>query len=347
MAIVDARGFNLTPDTSGIANQLLQAFQIGNQNQLAAQEKKETASALVTKKNVEEVGAQALTVRDEPNPTNQRTALLKLSNEALRNGKTENSNLFFRLFSIQDDDELNLALTQTGVRGADAVKLINDRLKPKEPIKPSFSQGSGKMSGFTFDNNTGEYSIDPELEKSLLVDSQNKAATEGMLDNKKIADINDKVTGLTKDVSGIVEAANSLDALKDRGSMASQLAAVFKFMKANDPSSTVREGELGMVYSAEGAMAGFANTINGLLGKGKLSKTGFLDIVNTAKTLANSAVKSTGDTVTNYLNVLQDKIPEKDFKALLDRVPASFEINPLTPEEQAELDALEAEFGNK
>ena len=128
MAIVDARGFNLTPDTSGIANQLLQAFQIGNQNQLAAQEKKETASALVTKKNVEEVGAQALTVRDEPNPTNQRTALLKLSNEALRNGKTENSNLFFRLFSIQDDDELNLALTQTGVRGADAVKLINEKL---------------------------------------------------------------------------------------------------------------------------------------------------------------------------------------------------------------------------
>lgn len=189
-----------------------------------------------------------------------------------------------------------------------------------------YSQGTGKMSGYVFDQQTGEFSIDPKIEKQLMVDAQKKATDEKILTPKEIAGINDKVTGLTKDVVDIEAAAKSLKGLQGTSSPAAQLAAVFKFMKALDPTSTVRESEQGMVYSAEGLAKGLSNKLNQMLGEGGLSPEGFADLVNTSSVMANSAIDSAQRSVGGYLDVLSDKIPEQDLNKLRARVPQKINI---------------------
>lgn len=192
--------------------------------------------------------------------------------------------------------------------------------KPKE-----FKQGTGAMAGYSFDPTTGEYSIDPALKAELDADKESKA-DKNRLTAKDVAGVNDKVTALTKDVRGIVASAKSLDNLKARGSAASKLAAVFKFMKTLDPTSVVRESEQGQVYAAQGAAASLAGQLNQLLGEGALTEQGFQDVVDTAKNLANSAVEASENEVSSYLDVLSDKLTVGDFNKLRARVPQRFEI---------------------
>lgn len=191
----------------------------------------------------------------------------------------------------------------------------------KKLEKPEYQMGTGPMAGYKFDKTTGKFSIDPEVKAALDRDAQEKAGKKGMLQPKDIAGINDKVTALTKDVRGISTSAKSLEKLKERGSAASKLAAVFKFMKVLDPTSVVRETEQGQVYSAQGAGRQLAGKINALLGEGELTEAGFQDIVDTAKSLANSAIEASEGEVTDYLSVLEDKIPAKDLEGLRRRVP--------------------------
>jgi hypothetical protein len=189
-----------------------------------------------------------------------------------------------------------------------------------------FKMGTGKMSGFVFNENTGEYSIDPDIKAAMDAEKSELASKEGMLGGKDIAGINDKVTALTKDVRFIANAASSLEALKDNPSPAAKLAAVFKFMKANDPTSVVREGEQGQVYAAEGAAKQLAGKINALLGEGALTDTGFADLVNTAKIMTNSAIDSANAEVGGYLDVLSDKMPARDVARMQARVPEYLEL---------------------
>ena len=189
-----------------------------------------------------------------------------------------------------------------------------------------FEQGAGVMQGFTFNPSTGAFTADPAMIERLQKDAEQKAKTEGILKGKDLDGVNKEVTKLIRPAKDIYESAKSLDALMERGTPAAQLAAVFKFMKANDPTSTVRESEQGQVYGAQGAMKGFANKINALSGKGGLSKEGFSDLVNTAKQLANSAISSSSETVNGYLGVLDENLTNKNMTQLLGRVPDSFEI---------------------
>jgi len=182
------------------------------------------------------------------------------------------------------------------------------------------------MPGYSFDESTGQFNIDPELKVQLDADAAALSVKPGMLKSKDIAGINDKVTGLTKESRGIYNSAKALDALKKNDSAGAKLAAVFKFMKAMDPSSTVRESEQGQVYAASGAAAQLAGMVNNLLGEGKLSDKGFQDLVDTSKVLANSAVTSAGLEVSSYLDVLSDKIDETSLTKMQARVPALFKL---------------------
>ena len=205
----------------------------------------------------------------------------------------------------------------TGFMQANKIKSEGMGQKDSKP----FQQGQG---GLVFDPNTGKYSIDP-IAKDALTQKAAQAAAEGKkLGVKDIQGINKDVTALTGGVTDIVNSAKSLEALKESSSPAAKLAAVFKFMKANDPTSVVRESEQGQVYEAQGAAKQFAGKLNSLLGQGQLSSEGFQDLVDTAYVMADSAIEASSGEIDSYLNVYGDTIPEDVKTRIKGRVPSKF-----------------------
>jgi hypothetical protein len=97
-------------------------------------------------------------------------------------------------------------------------------------------------------------------------------------------------------------------------------------MKSLDPTSAVRESEQGMVYDAQGAAAGLAGRINKLMGEGGLTKEGFRDVVNTAKTLANSAIDDKSSEIQRYIDVYEGTLPEGFVNKVKSRVPKKLEV---------------------
>lgn len=224
--------------------------------------------------------------------------------------------------TMTDEERKQRALQGLAIYDPQAAKAYMEVNKVK---KPEFKMGTGDMAGYVFNPSTGEFTIDATLKAQLNADAADLAAKE-RLDAKQVAGVNDKVTGLTKDVLSIHGAAASLDVLKGSSSPAAKIAAVFKFMKALDPTSTVRESELGMIYSAEGAAQGLANQVNKLLGEGAISEAGFQDIVSTSKLLANSAITTSRQGVDDYLSVIQDNLSPKQFEKMNARVPEPFDV---------------------
>ncbi len=273
-----------------------------------------------------DTGAFAGSIINE-SPEIQRQRLMMKAQEYKDQGNNAASQEALRFASMasQDPDGLNSEL-MNDIAISENAKTYMDLFGLEQKEGQSLKQATGKgLEGYIFDPNTGSLTINPALQRQLSADASRLSEKE-QLGAKDISGINDKVTALTKDVSGIADAASSLDALKTSSSPASQIAAVFKFMKALDPTSTVRESELGLVYGAQGAAQGIANKINSLMGAGGLSEQGFQDIVTTSKELANSAITSSNTAVTDYLNVIQDNMTPKQYQRMIGRVPSSFDI---------------------
>lgn len=163
-----------------------------------------------------------------------------------------------------------------------------------------------------------------DLDKAKF-DFKQSSAGGSVIDVDTRQKINKDITPLVKETESIYSAAKSLESLEKSDSPASQLAAVFKFMKSLDPTSAVRETEQGMVYDAQGAAAGLAGRLNKLLGEGGLTKEGFKDVVSTAKTLANSSIDDKSSEISRYLDVYEGTLPEGFVKSLQSRVPKRFE----------------------
>jgi len=183
-------------------------------------------------------------------------------------------------------------------------------------------QGKGIMEGYSFDPTTGAYSINPAL-KTKLEDVKLKGPKLTLKD--KIS-LNKEFTNLTKGTQGIYAAAASLSSLKDSSTATDKLAAIFKFMKSLDPTSVVREGEQDMAFRTGGAADTMVGYVNSLMGEGKLSETAFLNMVNTAKTLANSAIDTSTPEISSYLETFSDDLSPNFKKSLLNRMPKSFDI---------------------
>jgi len=226
-------------------------------------------------------------------------------------------------------------LTSQGILNGDP-EIIKNLTTFGRSMDPSanpqkYSQATNEdMKGWAFNESTGQYSLDPNYANFLQTDAA-KLAQRDMLTAKEVVSVNDKVTALIKDSVGINKAANDLVALETSGTTSDQIAAVFKFMKAMDPSSTVRESELGLVYSAEGAAQGFANYVNSLIQGKKIDAEGFKKIVNTAKRLSNSAAQASIDETDKYTSVFADNITPKQLKLINERVPGLFDIEEVNP----------------
>lgn len=195
----------------------------------------------------------------------------------------------------------------------------------KKPAK-KFSMGSGLLAGYAFDSSTGKFTIDKNLRGQLEEDAIRLAKKE-KFKPKDVAGINDKVTALTKPVREVHAAAISMSGLNENSTPAAQLAAIFKFMKALDPRSVVREGEQQQAVKTGGVTDQFIGYINQLRGEGKLTADVLQDMTNTSAVLANSAIESSIPEVGNYLNVIADNLTQKQLKNLRARVPKKISIS--------------------
>jgi len=186
--------------------------------------------------------------------------------------------------------------------------------------KPSFEQAKGKsLEGYVFDKNTGRYSISPEIKADLHQNIQES------LEFKDLRSLNTDSSKIIKPANEIASAAKALEGLSSTASPTDQLAAVFKFMKALDPTSVVREGEQQQARETGGVTDQFIGYINKIRGEGALPETVLGDMTNTARNLANSAIGSSRDELTSYLNAYGDQLPKSNYDKQISRIPPLFQ----------------------
>lgn len=184
-----------------------------------------------------------------------------------------------------------------------------------------FSQGTGKMSGYSFDTSTGGYSINPELKAKL-----DEVKSLPALDAKTRQSINKDFTQLTKDTKLIRNTAKDLESLSKIKSGPASIAMVFKFMKALDPTSVVREGEFATAENSAGIPEALRNTYNKVMEGGRLGEKQIDQFVFAAKSLANSAIESSNTEVSDFINTFEDTLTEGFKKSLINRIPKTFDV---------------------
>jgi hypothetical protein len=182
-------------------------------------------------------------------------------------------------------------------------------------------QGKGGMEGYSFDTATGEYAINPKLKARL---EEVKSLPE--LDAKTRQSINKDFTQLTSDTKLIRNTAADLDKLSKIKSGPASIAMVFKFMKALDPTSVVREGEFATAENSAGIPEALRNTYNKLMEGGRLGTKQIEQFVFTAKSLANSAIESSNTEVGDFIGTFEDTLTDGFKKALINRIPKPFDI---------------------
>jgi hypothetical protein len=169
-----------------------------------------------------------------------------------------------------------------------------------------------------------------ELDKVKLQIEQKKLEQFGKtekLTTTEIRSLNNDVGKITAPVSKIHAAASALDNLRKSNSPSDQVAGLFKFINSLDPNSTVREGELGLVTSAEGAIGSLVARYNKAVGDGQLTTQLFNNLVDTAQTLANSAIDSASGELDGYLGAYDERIPAKRNEAFRKRLPSKFSVS--------------------
>jgi hypothetical protein len=223
------------------------------------------------------------------------------------------------LSAIENQDfEGATALLQSGVDAGVQTGFLKGQAATKRAPK---QKGEG---GLVFDPNTGTYSID-ELAKRRF-DEMAKKQNTGKFGVKERQSINKDVSGFIKNAIAIKTTANDLIRLKDLGTGASSIAAIFKFMKANDPTSTVREGEFATAENSGGVPAAITNYYNKIMTGERIEDTEVQQFVGVAKTLANSAIESSSGVLDNYLGTFEGSLGETFPVAIRKRVPKKFNL---------------------
>jgi len=276
------------PSTQGIATMGYgKALQTGNPEQAANQ-------LDLYADQVEQAGGQ---------PNNMRQDA-----EQLRNGTL-------------DMNQLEMGVAMTEPKLWESYNEFNKSKVVEDEKKTKFQQGTGKLSGYVFNPDTGQYSVNSEIKNKL-----EKVKAEGVLDAKTRQSINKDFTMLTKDTKLIRNTAQDLEKLSKIKSGPASIAMVFKFMKALDPTSVVREGEFLTAENSSGVPEKIRNTYNKVMNGEKLGDKQMNEFVNTAKELANSAIDSSTTEVDSFIGTFEDTLPEGFKKGLRGRIPKRFDV---------------------
>lgn len=187
--------------------------------------------------------------------------------------------------------------------------------------KKKFAQGTGDMAGYAFDPSTGDFQINPEIKQALEAKATAKAVEGIKLNAKDRQGINKDVTGLIGDAVSINKTAKDLAKLGKIGGGPASIALVFKFMKALDPQSVVREGEFLTAERSAGLPESMRNMYNKIMEGEKLGAVQIKQFIDTANEIANSAVDSSTGEISSYLDTYEDTIPESFKSSLMNRIP--------------------------
>ena len=187
-----------------------------------------------------------------------------------------------------------------------------------------------QKSGIIFNPNTGETKVDP-VAKQRIDNIAARANVTGKLDFKDKQSMNKDVTGLLKNTVGIVNTAKDLGKLGKLGTGPASIAIVFKFMKALDPTSVVREGEFATAEKSAGVPEAVRNIYNRLINGERLGDVQIKQFIETSKVLSNAATDSSRDEITALLDTFGDTLPDDFRKSLLNRIPGEFEFDDKPP----------------
>lgn len=160
------------------------------------------------------------------------------------------------------------------------------------------------------------------------------------LDHADIRGVANDVGKFIKPVSDIYAAAKALDGLGKAATNTDKVAIVFKFMKALDPNSSVRESEVGMIEGAGGVNAQLAAIWNNAIGSGGLTEDVINNITDTAKGLANTAIDSAQGEIDGYLGSfadMKDDTKNRQRNRLPERFAESVELPQGVTEEDIQL----------
>lgn len=160
------------------------------------------------------------------------------------------------------------------------------------------------------------------------------------------------IKGINKDITAFVEpwkeiyrAAKDLDRLGQVKSAPAQMAMVFKYMKALDPTSVVREAEYASARNTTGIPDRILNYYNKLVDGSLLNEKQVGEFVQVSKELANSRAEGVKTSVSNYLAPYGDIIDPKRKDAFMNRadiklfdIPTSPNLLDITPAPEGEID---------
>ena len=228
-----------------------------------------------------------------------------------------------------DDASTGQLIEQARALDPELTLQVQQMLK-KNDAQPSQQVKTEGLEGYSFNPNTGLFSINPEV-KQVLEEKALSAASQGaILDAKSRQGINKDVTGLIKNAVEINKTAKDLEKLKKLGGGPASIALVFKFMKALDPQSVVRESEFSTAENSAGVPEGIRNIYNKILNGERLGEAQISQFVDAANALSNSASQSSDIEIRNYLETYENTIPESFKKNLLKRIPSAIDVK-VTP----------------
>lgn len=251
-------------------------------------------------------------------PPAERRNFLAGKREEFRAQGRDTSNIDAALAG--NDAQLNQALTLQAREGQSVADLAKQQFAQPETAK---FQRAGE--GLVFNPNTGTFSVDP-VAKQRLEETAQKAKNQGGLGFKDRQGLNKDVTSMIKSTVEIKNTAKDLEKLGEIKSGPASIALVFKFMKALDPTSVVREGEFALAEQSAGIPENVRNIYNKLIEGERLGDVQINQFIEAAQKLSNSATESSKAEVTSMLNAFEGTIPDSFKESLIDRVPKPFEI---------------------
>jgi len=266
----------------------------------------------------------------------------------------------------------------TGQRNLTTNKVIADpRAASKQSASPGTPIGKARQdlkNGFItqqdfndikstpskFQTEVGKTIADKQLAVELFgADSEQvKAFTEAVESDKKgespslsdVAGIRKEFTKQSGDFIKMKDAFNKIQSASDTGP--GDVSLIFSFMKIIDPGSTVREGEFATAEQTAGIPTRVVNLYNKAIDGDRLGQPQRDAFKAEARNLFDAQLSNQRnlEQVFTGLASRQDIDPSNVVLDFVGEVPdarAAIEKDPLTPEEQAELERLEAQFGNQ
>ncbi len=226
-------------------------------------------------------------------------------------------------FLLEQADQVDSIL---GPGTADRTRSMGERLASGDPNL--MAEAAGQLAEFATSLQAGPSELDQAKAAKLRAETKllnNPEKLTGNVDFKDFRALNNDVTSLIKEPLKIRRAAERLNKLGKSKSATDQLAAIFTFMKALDPTSVVREAEQDAARSTGGVTDQFIGFVNSIQGEGALPEAVFESMIVTAKNLSDEAVTGARSELTNSLDAFGDRLRGQDKDRLLNRVPGLFE----------------------